>query len=350
MKIGLLIDDCNTAWVDGADQAAYFVFSILKNIGYNVVLVSFYTKKEFFNEHVVIESYSNIKNYDLFLNLSKYNQSDAIRAVMAKGVKIATYIHHNFSMNMIESIINKDVADKMSKINWRNYCPNIITTDTNLEMKSYLEIISDSNVLIAPFLWSPKFIIENKNFEKLSDIKLENINFGKIGILESNYNFYKNSIISLSIAEALNKEIGEKIKTLYVGNLESKLESKMLKSYLDGLSIHKQNKTIFYRRMPTPYLVANDIFNLLITNSFNNENNFYHYEMTFLKRPFVHNCNKIKSYGIYYNDMDISDAKDKIIELIKSNNAESNLSMLDLASINSDKNKIMFETLIGGIK
>ena len=68
MKIGLLIDDCNTAWVDGADQAAYFVFSILKNIGYNVVLVSFYTKKEFFNEHVVIESYSNIKNYDLFLN------------------------------------------------------------------------------------------------------------------------------------------------------------------------------------------------------------------------------------------------------------------------------------------
>ena len=348
-KIGIICDNVTQPWVDGADQSAYFLSKILKKLNYDVDIVSFYRDISFFEEETKNLNYSKIKNYDLFINCSKINQDDIFNQISSKGKKIILNIHHNMIMNQFESVNNKELNSSLSKTNFSN-AYKIWTQEAHQEFSSLISAMTRTEVETIPFLWDPDFLIKyDKDYHKDCELKSKD-QLKKVGTIDSNYNFYKTSVVPIGIAEGLNNTNPELLELFYIGSINKKLDNKMFKSFYDKLDIVKNKKIFAHKRIPLHTLLSNNVLNTFVAHQVANNNSYYYLEVLFYKRPLIHNSNSFKDVGYFYNDFDAMEGakqlKKAILNFDYKNHKDSYLKKIEKHSTDNKENQAKIENLI----
>lgn len=349
LKIGIICDNVTQPWVDGADQNAYFLNKILKKLKYDVDIISFYRKIDFFEEETRNLNFSKIKNYDFFINCSKINQDEIFNQISSKGKKIILNIHHNMMMNQFEAVNNKELNASLSKSNFSNSY-KIWMQEAHSDFSSLISTMTRTDVDLVPFLWDPDFLIKSdKDFYKNCDLKSKD-QLKKVGTIDSNYNFYKTSIVPIGIAEGLNYTNPDLIDKVYIGSIDKKLENKMFKSFYDKLDIVKNKKVFAHKRIPLHVLLSNDVLNTFIAHQVCNENNYYYLELLFYRRPLVHNSLSFKDVGYFYNDFDAIEGakqlKKAILNFDYKDQENKYLDKIEKHSTDNKNNQARIENLI----
>lgn len=325
MKVGLMIKKPNDSiFENGCVQQTIFVKEVLLNGGIDCDLITIspnYDKfDEIYKETVVkIKDLKELKGYDmimqtsLVLNPNINNVDKAICEYIKKnGIKLTEMICGNLWTLHQEELVFK-VHD-----NLKNYGNNYVDEYWLLEMyefmKDYMTLLTKKPVRILPYVWDP-WIIESlvekkmdaktftKNAEKC-DKNNENVN---ILIYEPNLSIHKNSLIPLLIAENYYVKYGNVNKVYIFGGMKL---TELNKIFLDNLKLKQDNKIECYDRWIMPMSLdiiqkQNTNKNVILSYTHMNNLNFLHLELFKLGYPIVHNCEKYKENGLYYNDHDL---------------------------------------------
>ena len=315
LKIGVIHDDVLDPFLDGTSQSGYFLCKTLKKIGFDVEFISFYSNKNFFKETNKIINFNNIKNYDLFIDISKFQDLEIVKNIFKNNKKLILNLHNNIGLLHLQSIIDNNLNNQLSKFNFDNCCSKILIQESHADFSGMLSVMSRVDVDTVPFIWDPDFVIDRIPLFDSFKLKKEDLN--KIGIFESNKYFYKNSIFPLGICEGAENIDNKIIKFIFISGAEEKINNDTFKVFYENLLINKNKKTILYKRFNLIDLISKNAINTIITNHLNNPLNFHYFETLFLNRPLIHNSEPLKSVGYYYKDFDATSGSRQLINAIK---------------------------------
>lgn len=323
LKIGLIYDEFTDHLLDGHNQSGYFLFKILKKINFDVDLVSFYKNKKFLKEETKVIKFKDIKNYDIFINISKNLDEEIVKNIFANNKKIITNIHDHILLKLKESLIN-DSLDKNFNISNIGLSQTVSLVPENYNDISHaIEIVTKSKVIGIPFLWDPDFCLESvKDFDSL---KLNKEDLNKVGIFESNNSFYKNSIIPMAICEGVERIDSSILKFVFVANIEDKMKYNMFNFFYNNLKLKHNNKLYPYHRSNLSFLISRNAVNTVVTNQLVDMYNYTYFETLFLNRPLIHNSKLYKDVGYYYPDFEIIKSSKLLIKAIKDFDLEASL-------------------------
>lgn len=332
LKIGLIHDNVTDHLLDGSDQSGYFLYKILKKIQFDVSLVSFYKSKNFFKEKSNVIKFKDIKNFDLFINISKNLDEEIIKNIFINNKKIITNIHDNILLKLKESLVN-DNLDK-------NFDPSNISVSRNTSLiadhydgiSNFLEIITKSKIKTIPFLWDPDFCLESIGDFDSNSLNKEDL--CKVGIFESNNSFYKNSIVPMSICEGVERADSSILKFVFIANIEDKMKNVMFNHYYNNLKLKHNNKLYPYHRSNLSFLISRNAINTVVSNQLFDMYNYTYFETLFLNRPLIHNSKLYKDVGYYYNDFEIINASKLLIKAIKTFNIDTSSNNINKEFLN----------------
>jgi hypothetical protein len=315
LKIGVIHDDVLDPFLDGVSQSGYFLCKTLKKIGFNIEFISFYLNKNFFKETNKVINFDNIKNYDLFLDISRFQDLEIIKNIFKKNKKIILNLHNNVGLLHLQSIVDNDVNIRLSNFNFDNSYSKILIQESHKDFSEMLSVMSRVDVDMIPFIWDPDFILDKVNTFNSLELNKEDLN--KVGIFESNKYFYKNSILPLGICEGAENIDEKLIKFIFISGMNEKIENTMFKIFYQDLLINKNKKTILYKRFNLVDLISKNAINTIVTNNLNNPLNYHYFETLYLNRPLIHNSRPLKSVGYYYDGFDAVSGSKQLVNAIK---------------------------------
>lgn len=315
LKIGIIHDDFVDYLLDGHNQSGYFLYKILKKINFDVELVSFYKQKKFLKENSNTIKYKDIKNYDIFLNISKNIDEDIVKNILLNNKKIITNIHDNLLLRLKESLVNDSLDKNFEKTNITVSNHTSLISESNSNINHAIEIITKSKVKNIPFLWDPDFCLNfSKDFNNLI-FKQEDLN--RVGIFESNSSFTKNSIIPMSICEGVERIDPSLLKVVLITNIEERMSNNMFSFFYNNLKLKKNNKLYPYKRSGLSFLMSRGTINTVVTNQLVDMYNYTYFETLFFNRPLIHNSKLYKDVGYYYDEFKLLNASKVLIKAIK---------------------------------
>lgn len=315
LKIGIIHSDANDPILDGNDQSGYFLYKILNKIGFDARLVSFYKKKRFFGEESNCISYLDVKNFDIFINISKDSSDEDIKAILINGKKIISNIHDHLLLKLKETTVNNSLNDTFNTSYIRSSSNISFVPDNFKNISDSIEVITRSKVCTIPFLWDPDFCLKTiGDFDRLS---IDKDSLNKIGIFESNQTFYKNSVIPMAICDGTERIDSSVIKFVFIANIKEKLDVRMFKHYYDNLLLKRNNKLFPYDRSGASYLISRNAINTVVSSQIIDMYSYLYNEVLFLNRPLIHNSSLYKDVGYYYNDFNLKKASKDLIEIVK---------------------------------
>lgn len=174
-------------------------------------------------------------------------------------------------------------------------------------------------VQIAPYVWDPMFILKSEGRYDPSNLTIDTPRL--FVIMEPNISFQKNSLIPILALEAYYRKYPERVDTVIVVNGE---KFKQIPWFTENIA---QNLTIFkdgkLQLMPRAHMFnAVKAFKnaIILQHQVNNQYNYSTLEWLTLGFPLVHNVERFKDYGYYYDGNDFYGAAGAIETIVKRHN------------------------------
>jgi FkbM family methyltransferase len=316
IKIGILIKKFSSLFTCGISQQSYFTYKVLKKAGFNVELITAeddYTEFEYMNIPIrKLTFQSDISDLSMMLFISSSVSSrKELEFIRSFNIKIVNQICGNYYYITQEDIVhdchkrdfylNGDLIDEYWILPMYDH------------MKSYIEAMTKRPVYIMNYVWDGDIIekymeITNNNannfFRDSNNIFNNSLN---LLIAEPNLSIHKTALIPMAISEKYDYDTNN-IERVY---LLCKNKNESFKRIFNAMDIVKKGKVEMHHRV----ILMEVLFQLrekkipiaLLSHQIKNDLNFIHLEMIYLGYPVIHNCERLKDNGLFYNEHNVEE-------------------------------------------
>ena len=310
MRIGVLVNNSKSIFVNGCLQQGYFLMKCFRKKGYNTNFISLdkdFSKFELINEDVhTLVSTSDLDKYNLIIfSSSSVNDKTYLSYCKLRGIPIISLCVGNYYIINQEELV-LDVHKENGVLARMNnpYVDASWLMPMYKHNLNYMKFISNRPVEICPYVWDSTFIDLYISEKKLNVRYSPKKNKLDILILEPNLSIHKSCLVPLLICEEFFLQNRDKLGKVY---LFCQPKNDFIKK-MSYLNIVKYNKIEYFDRVITMDLFDNLIkldkkFTVLSSN-IRNGLNFLHLECFKLGIPIVHNCKPFKNSGLYYEESD----------------------------------------------
>jgi hypothetical protein len=340
VRIAILVDN-KPLFASGIIQQALFTYKCLANTpGHSVFFVStdptyltFGQETGFFQDIPVMTlTQSNLEmvldGVSIFLCLSSNINTDrpTLERIKNQGTKIVQNIcGNNFIIDQERFVFgcheginfyeNSELYDEYWLLPMYSFA------------KSYIETMTRRPVIVVPYVWDAD-IIEAwmKRTNPLSDIHWRPFGSDIINptilIAEPNVSIHKTALVPLAICERYFLEGGKLEKILCLSTNKADASDHQRLQMMSQLTITRMHKVETYPRMILPD-VLHQLLNLgkspiIISHQIMNDLNFLHLEMFYLGHPIIHNCERLKDAGFYYEACNVEQGAKLLADLTSS--------------------------------
>lgn len=315
IKIGITSHCGENLFGNGLKSNVFFLFKLLKNIGYNVDMVSesdqHYGKKLCGFELQKLDA-ETIKDYNIIIQCAN-SLSEHTRLILKenKGIVGSCEYGNKILIDMGTMLYKDDGNLTLPEVDFYWTSPHFERT------KNALETLSDCPVSICPYIWSPDILTLSYMAAGYNPHFGEHVNLNNVSIMESNLYMVKMCFIPMLITEELYRREPELINHVYnVGTTQLK-DKKNFVRFANKLSLVKDKKMTFEGRWALNFLLEQNYAGTILSHQWCNELNYLQLEAMYLNRPFVHNSPTFKEHGYYYPEFDAHAGADALKEAIK---------------------------------
>ena len=291
-------------WANGLYQNLYHLFNMLTSVGYNVDLVVESAKiaeNTFMGHQLRYLTPDNITDYDIVIEVANTLRDKTSQKYINEDGGVTATIHYGneFLLNtVVNSLYYPDVEAKTFRpprhAMWIS--PHFTFS------RDALEILHKTEVSVCPYIWSPKFLLNNNPEEAL--LFNDSRNPANVAVMESNLYFVKTCHIPMLIIEQTYRENPGLINEAYVLGSENLKKSKTFVSFANDLTGTKDGLISFEPRYKFPHLIKRGVAGTIVSHQTFNALNYLQLEAMYLGVPFVHNSHFFKDHGYYYEGFD----------------------------------------------
>ena len=310
-------------WANGLFQNVYIIYRMLEVMGLRPWLL--------------VDNNQNHKDATLH---EKFRMLD-FKEYASKPFPISSYVEMGMSCDPGIRRFFRSMGSKVSKL----YLGNILNID--IETMTFLKGVNFShhvageldeiwvsphydfhaeyagsiNALcgktrIAPYVWDPMFIEHLGQVYTDKGLSLESPR--TFLIMEPNISFQKNSVIPIMVMEAYyRKHPGRLDRVMAINGERLKQNQYYQTSILPSLTINKAGKLELTPRAHIINLVKAFPSAIVVMHQVNNEYNYSFLEFFTMGFPVVHNIQRFKEYGYYYEGNDFDAGADQIDNIVR---------------------------------
>jgi hypothetical protein len=170
---------------------------------------------------------------------------------------------------------------------------------------------------IAPYVWDPMFV-ENIGVSYNGEgLRAESAR--TFVVMEPNISFQKNALIPILALEAYYRTYPDRVDTVVVVNGNRMKDIPYFSgSILPNLTIYKAGKLLLMPRAHMVNVVKSFPNAIVLQHQVNNSYNYSFLEWITLGFPLVHNVERLKGFGYYYEGNDFDGACAQIEQVVRS--------------------------------
>ena len=317
--IGVTIDGPgDNFFVNGIKQNCIILRDTLIKTGIvdNVYYVNFGKEIDYANstwkeylEHIISPK-DALNCVNVLISAGTFVSGEYLEAAHSKGIKLVTHVMGNEYYLLSErSLFRNDNNSFVKKT--PHYSAVWISPHLHETNKNLWEVITEAPVYIAPYIWSPQFLMQYVTELKkqgYNDVYIPNNNPSKrIGVFESNINIVKTCIFPIIIGEKLYTNYSNDIDIFRVFNSNELVKNKDFVRYIHDLRIHKNSKLFFESRYPIANVLLKHT-DIVLSHQRDCGLNYLYFDAAWLGYPVVHNSKFVKELGWYYGDFEADEA------------------------------------------
>lgn len=295
-------------WSNGATQNTFFLYYLLKQstrLGRVALLnggdstvedlpASLVPSKDGLD---ILPLQQGLKEVDVLIEIGLKLSAPEIARVRDRGGKAVAYKVGNDYVMDVESIVfqnRKGPIFNGSQFDQVWSIPQHMRT-----CSSYWEVGSRCPVVEVPHIWSPLFFdsaaagMAGKAGYQIGRNKK------RVAIFEPNLNVVKSCHYPMLVCEQLFRTVPELLESVYVLNTEHLKEHETFKAFALNLDIVQKKVASFESRHVAPLFMA-QYADIAVAHQWENELNYFYYDMLYGGWPLVHNSEALKKYGYYY--------------------------------------------------
>lgn len=351
IAITIVVKENESIWKNGIIQNciyAYDTFSNISSIESVVFLQMSHPSQVDLSKVYFLEGYEYDYWYDS--NLEKIqNEFDVI--VTLGGIPPKEYVEH-FKQNTNNKLVaykgGNEIIAKIEGIiygnvaGWPNLLNNKIISSKPLALydevwmvpqqefhnKDFFEIQYSCKSRSVPFLWDSKFVdrraleIDQEGLCLFDNKEFDTWNFV---CFEPNMSILKNMIPPIYIAEHAYSKLNnkDKLNAFMFTNAAGLKDNKSLISIVKDLSIYKEKKIFFEARYSMVDMLHKHTHGV-ISHQWGNPLNYAYLDACHLGYPLIHNASLCKDIGYYYEDWNLKQASDLLIDVIQNHKQDKN--------------------------
>lgn len=330
MNIGITINIYKdlSIWGSYAEQYVFFLARAIQksNIANKIYLIN--CGNATFNKDVFdyaswgveIIAPADVKNaVDVIIEAGTLMPAKFIRYQKSLGKKI---VLASMANPYFDSLVEPSIFDKkQTQYLGSDRYDQVWVVPQHKDFVPMLKTVTNCPVLVGPYLWDNDFIIHRAI--QIQNQKIPNIYFGfdvkeftemRVGIFEKNISFNKNFFIPLIACDAFHREHPNIINKVYSLNTFDFKSHSTLLHLASSLDLVKENKATFERNYEFAGFMA-EYSNVVVSNTFKGEDDYFLLEALFGKYPVIHNSEYLREVGFYYKDQQIDCAVEQLCKV-----------------------------------
>jgi len=316
VKIGITAQSDENLFGNGLKQNVWFLYRLLKNVGYDIHLVS--ESENHYGQQclgVPVEKLDTVSILEYKVILQCANSlSETCRMILkGNGGKVGSCEYGNKVLIDMGTMI----YDGPGSAGFTLPDVDFYWTSPHFERTAgALSTLSKAPVSICPYIWSPEVIVQSYMRAGYNPYFGDHVNLKNVAILESNLYMVKTCVIPMLITEELYNQDKEMISQVYnVGTSKLKEKTNFIR-FCQKFDLVNDNKMSFEGRWALNFLLHKGYAGTIVSHQWCNELNYLQLEAMFLNLPFVHNSPTFEEHGYYYPDFDVKVGAEALKEAI----------------------------------
>lgn len=327
LKVGLTFlhhkdNQDQSIWSNGATQNTFFLYYLLRQssrLGQVVLLNGGDSEVGDLPPSLVpdrdgiemIPLARGLEEVDVVIEIGLKISAEEVARVRNRGGKAVAYKVGNDYVMDVESIVfqnRKGPIFNGSQFDEVWSIPQHMRT-----CASYWEVASRCPVVEVPHIWSPLFY--NSAAVTLGPKAGYQVGRRKkrAAIFEPNINVVKSCHYPMLVCEVAYRQRPDLLESVYVLNTEHLKEHETFKAFALNLDIVQKKIASFESRHVAPLFMAL-YADIAVAHQWENELNYFYYDMLYGGYPLVHNSQALRDYGYYYESFDARDGARALVE------------------------------------
>jgi len=327
IKIGITIpvpENLNSLYSNGIRQNCLYFYELLNNMDYDVKLIidsiehiSVLNSIDFYNFEYILEKNVFMYEFDVIFSMGFSFPNQILKGLKNMGVKNISYVcGNNYLIDSEKLLYNQHKKKSINAYDQSIYDQIWIIPQMYNQNKCYLEILTQTQCLQVPFIWSSMSIKLTSKILKLEDENslMYSKKNSKIGIFEPNLSIMKWSLPCLLIAENTHN-LYNNIEHIYITNLnktENNTNDFNMKDYnsiCKNLTLFKEKKISVESRYNTLEFMSKHC-DIAISHQWENPLNYLYLDLAWMGWPILHNAHLCKDVGYYYEGFNYTEASE----------------------------------------
>ncbi len=311
ITIGLQSPD-ETLWNNGIKQNALFLMETLRhcdNVAFvtlvNTTSIAVTSQLPWDLNRWPCQSFEDVKDsLDVLIELGGQVNFDQTSYLKQRGCRLVSYCCGFEYITALEAIVlGRRMWDQVF-INQR-YDDIWVIPQIAPNSLSFFEVLRRQTARVVPFVWDP-FVLEGRCKDlPHSGLYVPGRPRKRLSVIEPNVNIVKFCLYPILTAEALYREVPDRIEILQVTNAERiATQSPEFISLMNQLDLVKDHKAVFWGRFDTPALLAHHT-DLVLSHQLENALNYLYLEVCWQGYPLIHNAHLVADLGYYYEGHDV---------------------------------------------
>jgi hypothetical protein len=273
-----------------------------------------------YEKWVINDFNSAIEKIDLFINVC-INMGDLEIEKFKRRNKNGKVINHvmgNEYYSFLEKTLFKQ--DEISTIyNIKDIDATWLSAHLYETNKDLYEVLYDTKAYIAPYIWSPSFLmghVESLKNSGMSELYVPSNNAKKrISVFEPNIQMNKTSIFPMIIAEKFYKKYPDEVRNFNIFGTDLIKNKKPFIKFASGLQVYKNKHMFFESRYPIAFSLIKHS-DIVLSHQQDLALNYLYFDAAWLGYPVIHNAHFVKELGWYYDRYEAEVAVKHIHEVI----------------------------------
>lgn len=322
ITIGLRTED-ESLWINGIKQNALFLARLFQGseYGHSVTLlntsdIKITTGLPWDTNHIKTLPFAEgCDGLDILIELGGQISFTQTQHIKRQGTKLISYCcGAEYVQNMEAIIFSRKLHDGIF-IN-KDY-DSVWIVPQNYDLNhGFLQTYRRCPTRKVPFVWHPMAIdsatknLHNKGGWQPHDRPK------RLSIIEPNVDVLKFCLYPILICELAFRKYPHDISFLHVANSDKFAHnSKEFNSLMSELDIVQAHKASFIGNVITPYFLAEHT-DIVISHQWGLPLNYSYFECCWQGYPFIHNSEMIKELGYYYQNCDVEEGSNRLIEAL----------------------------------
>jgi hypothetical protein len=341
-KIGISFDlpmNLMALYSNGIKQNTLYFNELLLNIGYDSYLIVDDAKlkdipKEELNKLMYDGKFKYVKlseilssDFDIVFNFGFSIPNEIKKQLKYMKVKLVGYFCGNSYFIDSEKILYNQHRELPLFDYTQYYYDEIWSIPQMTNMNQYYwQILYRAKCIEIPFIWSDRSIEYIKTIHDSLDLKckVKNKDEQKIAIFEPNISLMKWFLPCLLISENTYRNVGNKLKHVYITNIPEKgkntindLNVDMINKVASCLDLRKDNRITIETRYNSLFFMSS-FADIAVSHQMENPLNYLYLDLAWMGWPILHNAHLAKDIGYYYEGFNYEEGS-KMLEDIMEN-------------------------------